>query len=96
MPILERISRLSIKHCGMRFRRYLPRTGFHRTTGSDAKHPSLLAGIAFDENGERLTPSHAVKKGTRYRYYVSEFPRHRDGEGQVPRDSAYPLPTSRT
>ena len=42
-----------------------------RATGSDAKHPSLLAGLAFDENGERLTPSHAVKKGTRYRYYVS-------------------------
>ena len=43
----------------------------NRATGSDAKHPSLLAGLAFDENGERLTPSHAVKKGTRYRYYVS-------------------------
>ena len=43
----------------------------NRTTRSDAKHPSVLAGLAFDENGERLTPSHAVKKGTRYRYYVS-------------------------
>ena len=42
-----------------------------RATGSDAKQPSLLAGLAFDETGERLTPSHAVKKGTRYRYYVS-------------------------
>jgi hypothetical protein len=42
-----------------------------RATGSDAKHPSLLVGLVFDENGERLTPSHAVKKGTRYRYYVS-------------------------
>jgi DNA invertase Pin-like site-specific DNA recombinase len=43
----------------------------NRAAGSDAKHPSLLAGMAFDENDERLTPSHAVKKGTRYRYYVS-------------------------
>ena len=43
----------------------------NRTTRSDAKHPSVLAGLAFDENGERLTPSYAVKKGTRYRYYVS-------------------------
>lgn len=43
----------------------------NRATGSDAKHPSLLVGLAFDENGERLTPSHAVKKGTRYRDYVS-------------------------
>ena len=42
-----------------------------RATGSDAKQPSLLAGMVFDESGERLTPSHAVKKGTRYRYYVS-------------------------
>ena len=42
-----------------------------RATGSDAKHPSLLAGMVFDQTGERLTPSHAVKKGTRYRYYVS-------------------------
>ena len=40
-------------------------------TGSFAKEPSLLAGLAFDETGERLTPSHAVKRGTRYRYYVS-------------------------
>ncbi len=42
-----------------------------RDIGSYAKQPSLLAGLAFDETGERLTPSHAVKKGTRYRYYVS-------------------------
>ena len=42
-----------------------------RTTGADAKYPSLLAGLAFDDSGERLTPTHAVKKGTRYRYYVS-------------------------
>ena len=42
-----------------------------RATGVDAKYPSLLAGLAFDDSGERLTPTHAVKKGTRYRYYVS-------------------------
>ena len=43
----------------------------NRATASDAKQPSLLAGMLFDENGERLTPTHAIKKGTRYRYYVS-------------------------
>jgi site-specific DNA recombinase len=43
----------------------------NRAAGSDAKQPSLLAGLAFDDTGERLTPTHAVKKGTRYRYYVS-------------------------
>jgi hypothetical protein len=31
----------------------------------------LLAGLLVDTRGERLTPSHAVKKGRRYRYYVS-------------------------
>jgi hypothetical protein len=35
------------------------------------EHPSLLAGLLFDHDGERLTPTYAVKKGTRYRYYVS-------------------------
>jgi site-specific DNA recombinase len=49
----------------------LAKNRVNRATGSDAKYPSLLAGLAFDETGERLTPTHAVKKGTRYRYYVS-------------------------
>jgi hypothetical protein len=31
----------------------------------------LLAGLLVDTRGERLTPSHAVKKGRRYRYYDS-------------------------
>jgi site-specific DNA recombinase len=44
-----------------------------RAIGTEAKHPSLLAGLVFDESGERLTPTHAVKKGTRYRYYISKF-----------------------
>ena len=30
-----------------------------------------LAGKLFDETGDRLTPSHANRKGIRYRYYVS-------------------------
>jgi DNA invertase Pin-like site-specific DNA recombinase len=38
---------------------------------ANAAEPSLLAGILFDESGERLTPSHAQKGGRRYRYYVS-------------------------
>lgn len=32
---------------------------------------SPLTGKLFDETGERLTPSHAVKGNRRYRYYVS-------------------------
>src|SRR5438552_3858794 len=38
---------------------------------TDAAEPSLLAGLLVDARGERFTPSHAVKKGRRYRYYVS-------------------------
>src|SRR5438309_5625090 len=36
-----------------------------------AAEPSLLTGLLVDARGERLTPSHAAKKGRRYRYYVS-------------------------
>ena len=32
--------------------------------------PSLLTGMLVDGDGNRMTPSHAVKKGTRYRYYA--------------------------
>jgi len=42
-----------------------------RTAGGRAAQPSLLAGMLFDGDGSRMIPSHAVKKGTRYRYYVS-------------------------
>ena len=42
--------------------------GEHR---KGARQPSLLTGLVVDEQGESLTPSHAVKKGRRYRYYVS-------------------------
>ena len=37
-----------------------------------AKEVSLLAGLVYDETGERLTPTHATKAGKRYRYYVSQ------------------------
>lgn len=43
----------------------------NRETGINSASPSLLAGLVFDENGERLTPTHANKRGVRYRYYVS-------------------------
>jgi site-specific DNA recombinase len=36
-----------------------------------AEAPSLLAGLIVDADGTRLSPTHAVKKGKRYRYYVS-------------------------
>ena len=42
-----------------------------RNSGTRNHQPSLLAGLLFDGDGNRMTPSHAVKIGTRYRYYVS-------------------------
>ena len=43
-----------------------------RNTRARAVEPSLLVGLVHDETGERMTPTHANKKGTRYRYYVSQ------------------------
>ena len=42
-----------------------------RRHGTNAKSPSLLKGLVYDETGDRLSPTHAVKSGRRYRYYVS-------------------------
>ena len=40
-------------------------------TGTRTRQPSRLAGMLFDGDGNRMTPTHATKKGRRYRYYVS-------------------------
>ena len=42
-----------------------------RNAGTGTREPSLLTGMLFDRDGNRMTPTHAVKKDTRYRYYVS-------------------------
>jgi DNA invertase Pin-like site-specific DNA recombinase len=42
-----------------------------RASGIRAQNPSLLAGLVADEHGDRLVPTHTVKQGRRYRYYVS-------------------------
>ncbi len=44
-----------------------------RGAGQGNRHLSLLAGLIYDALGEPMTPSHAVKKGVRYRYYVSKL-----------------------
>jgi hypothetical protein len=43
-----------------------------RGVGTGNRHSSVLAGFLYDAQGEPMTPSHAVKKGIRYRYYVSK------------------------
>jgi site-specific DNA recombinase len=40
-------------------------------TRTNVKSKSLLAGIIYDEAGNRLVSSHATKNGKRYRYYVT-------------------------
>src|SRR5262249_17781572 len=42
-----------------------------RHAGTRTHQPSLLAGMLFDRDGNRMTPSYAVKQSTRYRYYAS-------------------------
>jgi hypothetical protein len=43
-----------------------------RTSAANRASGSLLAGLLFDETGDRLTPSQATKDGRRYRYYISQ------------------------
>src|SRR4029078_6272642 len=41
----------------------------HKT--SRTKSEALLLGRIFDDRGHRMTPSHAQKRGIKYRYYIS-------------------------
>lgn len=66
-----------------------------RASGSNADHPSLLAGLAYEGDSEtRTTPTHAVNAGKRYRYYVSQTlitgtrGRRRGGAGFQPMNSS--------
>ena len=42
-----------------------------RMLGTAEKQVSLLTDILFDAHGERMSPTHATKNNTRYRYYIS-------------------------
>jgi type IV secretory pathway VirB10-like protein len=46
----------------------------HQAARTDERvaSPALLKGLIFDGAGNRMSPSHAVKGGVRYRYYVSQ------------------------
>lgn len=43
----------------------------NRSSGTNAKFPSLLAGLVFDETEDLLSPTHANNHGKRYRFYIS-------------------------
>ncbi len=62
----------------------LTRNAVKRSCGTNAKTPSLLTGLVVDETGDKLCPTHASKRGRRYRYYISkrlmhDADRHHDG-----------------
>jgi Resolvase, N terminal domain/Recombinase len=87
LMLQNRIYRGEITHCGRSYpgehtaiidqplwdevQAVLAQNRVERATGARTKHPSLLGGFVFDATSERLTPTYAIKKGTRYRYYVS-------------------------
>jgi hypothetical protein len=43
----------------------------NRQDSHKGRSDALLLGLLYDDRGNRMSPSHAVKKGVRYRYYVS-------------------------
>jgi site-specific DNA recombinase len=43
----------------------------------------LLMGLFYDQAGNRFTPSHANKKGRRYRYYISQAPTKKLGKADM-------------
>lgn len=60
LEIFNQVQELLANNCNSHKRRY------------KAKQPSLLAGKLYDDNDNIMSPSHAVKKGKRYRYYISQ------------------------
>lgn len=57
---------------------------------SNAKIPSLLAGILTDEAGSRFTPSHSNKNGLRHRYYIER--KTETGSGTPPDHKPHRIP----
>jgi DNA invertase Pin-like site-specific DNA recombinase len=53
-------------------RRQLDGNAAERRSATNANAPSLLTGLVYDETGDRLSPTHANKRGRRYRYYISK------------------------
>jgi hypothetical protein len=49
-----------------------------RTNHTAARHASdsVLMGLIFDDQDQRMTPIYAVKNGVRYRYYISSNLNH--------------------
>jgi site-specific DNA recombinase len=53
-------------------------------TRTNAKSKSMLAGLIYDDAGNRLVSSHATKNGKRYRYYITSRGAGRSGGTPAP------------
>lgn len=64
--------------------------------GRSASSAAILAGLLFDDRGNRLTSSHTNKRGQRYRYYVSQavLQNDKDAAGSFKRVAAPDLETA--
>lgn len=71
----------------------LEANGIERSARREAGQRQLLTGALFDAQGAPMTPTHAVKKGVRYRYYVSrQLLAGKRGDEETGRDSGQRLP----
>ncbi len=64
---------------------------YKRRAGLTHKDPSYLAGLLFDHQGNRFSPSHTQRHGRRYRYYVSQAVLQHRQSGTVRRIPAHEL-----
>jgi len=55
----------------------------NRERGVHADESSPLAGLLSDADGNRMTPTHASKRGGRYRYYISQTPTRRGSRSRI-------------
>ncbi len=51
-----------------------------RVSPTNVKSSCILTGLIYDETGDRLSPSHAIKNGVRYHYYISNRLMHGGGK----------------
>ena len=67
--------------------RRLEANGVERRERHASAPPNLLTGVLFDADSQAMTPTYAIKKGVRYRYYVSHHlvtgTRGEEGNGQT-------------
>ena len=67
--------------------RRLKANGVERRERQASAPPNLLTDVLFDADSQAMTPTYAIKKGVRYRYYVSHHlvtgTRGEEGNGQT-------------